>query len=87
VFHKHGACYHAHFLRLRPFLFLFAFRYYGINLISGYEFCKARDVLKYKQKDLKKKGKGNLPKRAEPLTDTWFVFFSILLAYTNKNFT
>jgi hypothetical protein len=25
-FHKHGACYHAHFLHLRPFLFLLAFR-------------------------------------------------------------
>ena len=43
---------------------------YGISLISGYEFYKARDVLTCKQKDLKKKGKGNLPMRAEPLTDT-----------------
>ena len=43
---------------------------YGISLICGYEFCKARDVLKCKQKDWKKKRKGNLPKRAEPLTDT-----------------
>jgi hypothetical protein len=30
---------------------------YGISLISGYEFCKARDVLKCKQKDWKKKEK------------------------------
>jgi hypothetical protein len=30
---------------------------YGISLISGYEFYKARDVLKCKQKDLKKKEK------------------------------
>ena len=43
---------------------------YGISLISGYAFYKARDVLTCKQKDLKKRGKGNLPKRAEPLTDT-----------------
>jgi hypothetical protein len=28
---------------------------YGISLISGYEFCKARDVLKCKQQDLKKR--------------------------------
>jgi hypothetical protein len=35
---------------------------YGISLISGYEFCKARDVLKCKQKDLKKKRKRKFAK-------------------------
>jgi hypothetical protein len=31
----------------------------ALALSGGYEFYKARDVLKCKQKDLKKKGKGN----------------------------
>jgi hypothetical protein len=35
---------------------------YGISLISGYEFCKVRDGLKCKQKDLKKKRKRKFAK-------------------------
>jgi len=42
---------------------------YNVSLIKGYEFSKCREILKCKQKDLKKQGKGNFPKRAEALTD------------------
>ena len=42
---------------------------YGISLISGYEFSKVREVLKCKQKDLKKQGHGNKPRAVDEITD------------------
>jgi len=42
---------------------------YNTSLIFGYEFSKAREVLKCKQKNLKMQGKGNLPKRADAISD------------------
>ena len=42
---------------------------YGCSLISGNEFSKSREVLKCKQKDLKKQGRGNKPKDANAISD------------------
>lgn len=42
---------------------------YGVSLLKDINFSKTRDVLKSKQKFLKKKGKGNLPQRAEAIND------------------
>ena len=42
---------------------------YGISLVAGYEFAKLREVLKCKQKDLKKQGRGNKPKAADTIND------------------
>ncbi|KAJ8298443.1 hypothetical protein KUTeg_024974 [Tegillarca granosa] len=42
---------------------------YGTSIITGYEFSKTREALKSKQKHLKKRGHGNKPKAADPLTN------------------
>ena len=41
----------------------------GLSLITSVQFAKSRDALKSKQKALKSQGKGNLPRKADPLTD------------------
>lgn len=41
----------------------------NLSIVNGPEFHKAREVLKSKQKMLKKQGYGNKPKTAEPLTE------------------
>ena len=42
---------------------------YGYSIIKDHEFSRPREVLKCKQNNLKTKGKGNLPKRADPIDD------------------
>ena len=42
---------------------------YPSSLINDREFDKLREVLKSKQMDLKRAGKGNLPNKADPITD------------------
>ena len=42
---------------------------YGYSVVQGFEFQKTRDVLKSKQRNLKKQGFGNKPKAADALTD------------------
>ena len=42
---------------------------YGCSLISGNEFSKSREVLKCKQKDLKRQGRGNKPNAADAISD------------------
>jgi len=42
---------------------------YGYSIIKDHEFSRTREVLKCKQKKLKTQGKGNLPKRADPISD------------------
>jgi hypothetical protein len=41
----------------------------GLSLITSVQFTKSRAVLKSKQKSLKAQGKGNLPNKADPITD------------------
>ncbi|KAJ8315132.1 hypothetical protein KUTeg_007282 [Tegillarca granosa] len=41
---------------------------YSTSIISGFEFSKCRESLKFKQKDLKSKGFGNRPKAADAIT-------------------
>ena len=42
---------------------------YGYSLIQSIEFSKLREVLKFKQVELKKDGKGNLPNKSDEITD------------------
>ena len=42
---------------------------YSESVITGQSFANTRDVLKSKQKQLKRLGKGNRPQEAAPLTD------------------
>ena len=42
---------------------------YSVSLIKGHEFSRSKEVLKCKQKNLKKQGKGNLPNRADAVSD------------------
>ena len=42
---------------------------YSESVITGQSFATTRDVLKSKQKQLKRLGKGNRPQEAAPLTD------------------
>ncbi|XP_062604368.1 zinc finger MYM-type protein 4-like [Saccostrea cucullata] len=44
-------------------------RKYGFQIVSSIEFVKVREVVKAKQRSLKGEGKGNLSKKADPLTD------------------
>lgn len=48
--------------------YLIKFRY-SESIITGQSFTNTRDVLKSKQKQLKRLGKGNKPQEASPLTD------------------
>ena len=41
---------------------------YGYSIMRDVEFEKARTALKSKQRDLKKKGKGDIPNASVPLT-------------------
>ena len=41
---------------------------YSESIITGQSFAKTREVLKSKQKQLKRVGKGNKPQEASPLT-------------------
>lgn len=43
---------------------------YGFSLVSSFEFGRMRELLKCKQKDLKKQGKGNKPRTADQLSDS-----------------
>ena len=43
--------------------------HYSVSLIKGHEFSRSKEVLKCKQKNLKKQGKGNLPNRADAVSD------------------
>lgn len=42
---------------------------YGYSLHTSIEFAQLQDVLKSKQKELKRSGLGNAPKKAEPVTE------------------
>ena len=42
---------------------------YSTSLIKGDEFSRSKQTLESKQKNLKMQGKGNLPKRADAITD------------------
>jgi len=43
---------------------------YKLSLINSHEFAKLREVLKYKQRDLKKQGYGNNPMVADAALDS-----------------
>lgn len=42
---------------------------YGEYIATGPKFAQVREVLKSKQKELKRDGKGNLPKKSDPVSD------------------
>ena len=42
---------------------------YGFSLMDDLQFARSREALKAKQKNLKAKGLGNKPNKADPLTD------------------
>ncbi|XP_048258342.1 zinc finger MYM-type protein 2-like [Haliotis rufescens] len=44
-------------------------RGYGYSLTSSLEFSRSREVLKGRKIELKKEGRGNLPRRADPIGD------------------
>ncbi|XP_021352214.1 zinc finger MYM-type protein 2-like [Mizuhopecten yessoensis] len=43
---------------------------YGTSLVSGYEFSKTREVMRAKQKELKRQGMGNKPFAADAITNS-----------------
>jgi hypothetical protein len=55
---------------------------YSVSLIKGHAFSRSKEVLKCKQKNLKKQRKGNLPNRADAVSDS-FSFWKMKLSISS----